>query len=283
MRGLVICLATLTACSGDAATPPDAPPPPDGTPLVQRPAGTPDVLILSVSGHSDILGLATCSGDNITYLDGPGDAVEALVQLFVGLGLTVETAHFADRLEAPAADPQDPARQGFVELVATLEAAFLDWIDGFSNPTRIVIVDHSHGSNWAHIATSILNAPVEYLITLDGICTLWECEHETDVFAWVTANGLFAWDISRPCNRWAVPGQAGLRDTKDVVFQTVRFHLEVQSSSLFPSDGTDNYRIDGSDGGIFRLASTEGHGGVHLAAGSSMAWVMNTILGLEGG
>lgn len=277
MKGLLLCLATLAACSGGAAETANT------AAQNPRPAGSPDILILSVSGHSDILSALTCGGDNTTYLDGPGDAVEALVQVFVGLGLSTETAHFADRLEAPAVSPQDPARQGFAELIATLEAAFFDWVDGFSNPTRIVIVDHSHGSNWAHIATSILNVPVEYLITLDGICLLWECEHQTDVAAWVAANGLFVWDISRPCDRWLVPGQVGLRNTKDVVFPSVRIHLEVQSSSLIPSDGTDNYRIDGSQGGIFRLASVEGHGGVHLAGGSSMGWVMNTILGIEGG
>jgi len=74
-----------------------------------------------------------------------------------------------------------------------------------------------------------------------------------------------------------------LRDTKDIVFDSVRFHLEVQSSSRVPADVVDNVRLDGSDAGVFRLQSDETHSGVHLGAGSSMAWVMTTLLGLEGG
>ncbi len=241
-------------------------------PLRPRPAGAPDVVLLTVSGHTDIASLLLCAeGDNTAYLGDPGDAADVVAEAFESLGLTVQSAHFADRYRGV---PGDPLRAGFVDLLATMQAVFDDWIDGVGDPTRLVLLCHSHGSNWAHIATSLFpEIPVAFLITLDGICTAWECEHDSAL------PGSFPWDIADACARWQVPGQPGLLDTKDVVFPAVRLHIEVRSDDLFISDGRANVRLDGTERDIVTLFSAgETHARVHERGSAALRFVTDAIL-----
>jgi hypothetical protein len=254
-----------------------------GSILPPRPAGTPDVVVLSVSGHDGALSGLLCTSDtNRTYLADPGDAVEAVVGAILGLGLTVEVGAFSDRLLAPDLNRDGLAdnteQYGFEELLATMQWVFDQWMDGVANPTKLVIVAHSHGATWAHMATSVMShIPVSCVVTLDGICSFWECEHTTEVADWVAANALvFTWDVSHPCDAWTVG--AAVYSTKDIAFDNVVTNLEVESSDLFLSDCCDNVRLDGSSDGILTYVSGEDHNGVRSATSDAMTWVSDWIL-----
>jgi len=267
---LVFLLGCLLGCGNSVP----AAPPEGALPL--RPAGSPDVVIFSVSGHAGAISAVLCtSGNNRPYLGDPGDAVDALRDAFDTLGLSVQAAHFSDRFEAGVPDPE---RWGFLELLASMEQVFDLWIDGFSNPTRIVLICHSHGTAWAHTATHVLDhVPVAALVTLDAICAFWECEHDQAI---QQGGRVFPWDIARACAVWPVPGRPQPLDVLDVVFDNVALNLEVQSADTFVFDADDNYRLDGSRDGIHTLAAAEDHNGVRDAQSGAMTWVRDMVLAL---
>jgi hypothetical protein len=127
------------------------------------------------------------------------------------------------------------------------------------------------------MATGVMgHVPVSCLVTLDGICSFWECEHAETVTRWVAANALdFAWDIAHPCDAWTVGG--GVYNTKDVAFESVAMNLEVRSSDFIVSDCCDNVRLDGTTDGIATFLSGEDHNEVRLASGAAMTWVGDWI------
>ena len=270
----LVCAGLLAGCSSGSDAPAAA--------RVQRlrPAGSPDVVVLSVSGHGGTISAVLCtSGSNRAYLGDPGDATEAVAAAFSGLGLSVQVAHFADLFDAP--DLTDLDRLGFLQLLETMQTVFDNWIDGFDNPTHLVLVAHSHGATWAHIACAeMLHIPIEYVVTLDGICLQWPCEHDATIDGWVRRNSPFSFDISQPCDNWPVVGAGIQFNTKDIAFRNVRFNLEVQSTGLV-SDPTDNRRLNGSTTGIHTMTFAEDHGRVHEATSNAMTWVMDMIMTLE--
>jgi len=282
VRGALACVL-LAACGGSD------PPALQSTTEFPRPQGAPDIVLLTVSGHDGSLsGLFCTSESNRSYLGDPGEATDTLVRTLDGLGFTGQVDHYADFFDGIDADgdgvTDNPEQQGFLQLVAQLQAVYDNWILGIDNPTRIVIVAHSHGTVWAHMAASVMShVPIDYLITLDGICYLWECEHEMAVAGWIAANGNPApWDLSTPCDRWPIPGQGGNFNTEDVVFPNVRINLEVQSDDFFLSDETDNLRLDGTRTGVFTFfADGEGHNDVCRDGSDALAWVGDTIRALE--
>lgn len=294
---LLLAAPFATAC-GPNPSPPVAPCVTAFDPGIGGPP--PEILILSLSGHGAGLAAALCTSidddDNRSCLQDAGDAVEVIRQAFQAAGrMTIEERHFADRLRAPDANgdcvPDRMDQLGLVELVATLVAAIAQWIDGQVAPTRIVMVTHSHGTNWRGIAQALRpDIPIAYLIQLDGVCQNWECEHEDAVRTWAQASGLaLGVDIAEPCDDGAqVMGTD--QDLKDVAFAQVGFILEGQSTGPPPlRDTEDNVRLDGSQDCIFRrgpgsvLDPMENHSGVHQAGSPAMDWVAMTIATLEAG
>jgi hypothetical protein len=276
-RLLGLLAVLVAACGGGGATN-------GGSVLNPRPGDAPDVVLLSVSGHDGALNAVLCTSDtNRSYLADPGEAVDGIVAALQDRGLTVEVANFADRLAAPDLNqdgqPDNTEQYGFSELLATMEDVYDNWMAGFDNPTKLVIVAHSHGAVWAHVATSVMShVPVSCLVTLDGVCLLWDCEHADEVTAWVAANSVqVPWDIAHPCGIWQIPGKTALYDTKDVAFDNVVLNLEVESSDPFVSDCCENVRLDGSSKGILTFVSGESHNEVRQADGAAMTWVEDTI------
>lgn len=243
------------------------------------------MVILSVSGHCGLF----CDPfqDNHAYLGDPGGAVEALVQTFTGLGLAdIEVAHFSDRFDELDRDGDGRADElGFLQLLDAIEHVYENWIDGVADPARLVIVGHSHGATWAHIAVGVTpHVPVDYLVTLDGICFEWEPEHNQTISDWFAAQpggNPFPWDISTPCDRWTIPGLSSPLDTKDVPFDHVAWNLEVQGNTLLLQDCCDNRRLDGSTTGIETFPGPDGHSEVDEANSVSMAWVADRIVARE--
>lgn len=254
---------------------------------IGRPAEAPDVLLLSVSGRTFDIADFFCPPDcNVPYLSEPGDAAGATFNDLVGRGYTVVqgdyTAAFRnfDDTGNGLAD-----RYGLQQLLADLEWVHANWIDGFLDPTRIVIVTHSHGAVWAHIAASLLpDVPIEVLVSLDGVCLQWEDDHAPSILDFYAEEGLnpFPWDISAPCDRWDVAGVAALQDTEDVVFANIALNLEVQSNGGIGGGGVedlqDNHRKDGSQDGIRRFKSgSDDHTEVHDPGRGSYQWVLTEL------
>jgi hypothetical protein len=248
-------------------------------------SGSPDVVLITVSGHVGIATDTNCtSADNRSYLSDAGQAGEAVALTLSNLGFGGLIWHYADIFDGVDADDDgivdDVEAQGFLQFISLLQDVYDNWIEGFDNPTFIIIVAHGHGAVWAHMATSILShVPIELLITLDGICGLWECEHQTVVADWLAANGdPYPWDISRPCGLWPVSGQVDSFDTSDVVFSNVRYHLEVQSNDVELRDEVDNYRLDGTRTSVNTFFSAdEDHHDVSLAGSDALTWVDQRI------
>ena len=252
-----------------------------------RPSGSPDVVILSVSGQAGIVTPPdNCSfATNRAYLGDTNRAVSTLANLLGGLGFFGSIGNYASRLENGDLDSDgvdDPDREGFVQLLEDLNFIYDNWIDGFINPTAIIIVSHGHGAVWAHAAVAMLDQiPIAYLITLDGFCTDWDCVHETAVADYQTANANpFPFDMSDPCARWTVVGEGTLFDSQDIAFDNVTFHLEVRSNEML--DVINNRRLDGTEDSIFRFTSTEDHDGITMDGSDAMDWVANFIDSVEG-
>jgi len=255
-----------------------------------RPQGTPDVVLISVSGHVGVLSATNCeSADNRAYLGDGGQATEAIATTLGNLGFSGLIGHYADVFDGIDADGDGvvdaPDGQGFVQLLVLLQNIYDNWIAGFDNPTGIVIVAHGHGAVWAHMAASIMShVPIAYLITLDGICDLWECEHETEVADWLAANGdPYDWDISHPCGLWPVTGRTAVYSTSDVVFDNVKYNLEVQSNDILSfRDEIDNFRLDGTRRGIDTFFSaSEDHNEVRMGTSAALTWIDQRIRTIE--
>lgn len=286
---IALLLLVLLGCGGGGGSgsivPPPAPPAPQPNP---RPEDAPDIVLLTVSGHGSVLSAITCSSeDNRSYLDDAGEAAELLRESFTGAGYTLYEEHFADLLYHPDGNgdglSDDPDKLAFTDLLESLDWIYANWIADFDDPTRIVLVAHSHGTTWAHIAVSIRpDIPIEYLVTLDGVCFAWDCEHGDDMQDWMAASGeQYPYDLSDPCDAFDIPGQSEPLSVKDVVFPNVHVNLEVRSSDFLVSDCCRNYRLDGSRTGIATYDSAESHGDVTLADSDAMAWVVSMIGELE--
>lgn len=253
------------------------------TPTRLRPAGSPDVVVLSVSGRCGNPLFCDAPADNIPYLGYAGDAAEAISAAFQAGGRTVQRADFfASFYSYDDTGDGTADRRGFLDLVNTLSSIQQQWISDFENPTRIVIVAHSHGCVWAHIATSVRpEVPIAYLVSLDGDCLYWETDYPPDITTYFAQYGNpFAWDIRDPCDHWLVSGAASPMDTEDVVWPNVAVNLEVRSNGIV-GDYQINYRTDGSRTNIYTHDSpTDDHEAVHDPSGESMPWVISMLQSL---
>lgn len=272
MRLVLAAVLVLSSCGGGGGGRPAPVPPP------LRPGNTPDVVVISVSGRC--FPLCDPPRDNTAYLGAPGDAAFVVARLFSDLGNAVGHAHFISSLYSYD-DNNDNIldRHGFLELVDLLEWIHANWIHGFRNPTRIVLLAHSHGCVWAHMAASVVqHIPIDYLISLDGNCLNWGASYRSDIDLYFSQNGNpFPWDIRYPCDVWRIPGLSELQDTEDVVTPNVAINLEVRSAYIV-TDFQINHRTDGSRFNVTTFDSTrDDHAGVHDPGGESMPWVLSQL------
>jgi len=270
--------------------------------LTPRPEGSPDVLLLAFSGRCP----PGCHApdDNIDYLT-PRGTVQAVAAVLEARGLSVQTDAAASHLsvhtpgsvsqaQAGAGHTVAASQQGFVQLEDRLTQAEQQWVRGRSNPTRIVLLAHSHGVVWSHaLARAHPEVQIAAMIDLDGVCDFWETDHRQDIQAYLRTRGRNPWgfDLADSCGSVRV---GHIRyDVKDVVFPNVVSDLEVQSARLlgrpdgsfmanFPFDSLQNVRLDGSRSGIqtFRSAS-DTHSSVSWPKSRAMAWVLARLTELS--
>lgn len=285
---------TLTGCLPRAAVlgAPEAPY--TGT-LTPRPPGTPDVVIFAVSGRCRFPCLEAPNG-NWDYL-GPRGAVNEVAEAFRDLGFRVETHAYSAHLLATHRSPisgKDEA--GFVQLDEDFRRVRDELVAGRTNPTRIVLLAHSHGTNWTHqLARLHPSTPIDLMIDLDGICALWESDNRRTFRRFYEERGGSPWplDVSRACDVTFI-GRRAYRP-KDLVYPNVRYDLEVQSrrvggatvDSPGPNllfDSTVNIRPDGTRDGIETLvARVEDHGEITYAGSEALRWVASRIRALPWG
>ncbi|WP_189087881.1 hypothetical protein [Deinococcus ruber] len=264
-------------------------------PLTPRPEGSPDVLILAMSGRCPCLSAPI---NNVDYLM-PRGTVKAVAAAFEAQGLSVQSAgaaaHLTSHLPTTAIQSQlgkgvtvAPPQDGFLQMEARLVAAQRDWIVGRSNPTRIVLLAHSHGVVWTHaLARAHPEVPISLMIDLDGVCDMWESDNRRLIQAYVQQLGHNPWpfDLSNSCASVRV-GHVRY-DLKDVVYPNVTLDLEVQSQRLvkvaggfqanFPFDALTNVRPDGSHTGIQTFRSQDTHSNVSMPGGEALVWIKDKL------
>lgn len=255
--------------------------------LPNRPAGTPDVALFVVSGRC-ALPCNDAPDANWNYLE-PRGTVAQLASDFSDLGLSVQTrAYSAHPLAEHRSRLSGQTELGFEQLLRDVDAQVAASVRGYANPTRIVLVGHSHGVNWTHNLAKLRPAvPITLSIDFDGVCFLWESENRALLRGLYAQSDRSFWprDISRSCaSERTLRGRV---DVKDLVFSNVRHNLEIQSkrpagdAPNFPFDLIRNVRADGSYAGIETFVSAaENHSNVTRPGSAALAWVRERVQGL---
>ena len=233
------------------------------------------VYLLSVSGHCGLL-LCNAPADS-RYLDDPGSAVDALKTFFDSRDVPVIDAHYGDRL----LDTEH--EEGFLTLLERMETiAPILTMPGSS--AKLILVAHSHGATWAHMATRALpDVEVSVLVSVDGVCFGWQLEHGLAVTGWTNRNPghryVTNWEpeeLSAPCGAWTVQGRP--RHTTDVTFASVGINLETRSADTPVFNDTEpNLRLDGARTGICTLPRAETHYQIHRIGSDGMTWVVDKL------
>ena len=259
----------------------------DATTLRLRPADSPDVFILGFAGRCGFAGFGcfNAPNGNEAYLDKEeAQTLQALAEPFTEAGLDARwwsaRAHLNGRSRGFFNFRSEPGFADTTTLVGSIEES---WIGDFDNPTRLVLVGHSHGAVWASLlAWNSPDVTFDYLVYLDGICSVWWSDHRPFIRAGFDARGLRrpfplnTDEAGRPCEALDVPGKTS-QDIDDVVPDNVGVALEIQASRLsIPSDAEPNHRPDGLKTNIYTLRSRNLHAGssaVHVKGTQSMTWV----------
>lgn len=252
--------------------------------LPNRPAGTPDVVVFAFSGRCG----PDCHPDNNRDDWEPAhrDALErALAAEAADLRVEFRTfrAHVHDR---------PGYGRGFLSALSDLDSVHERLITGVANPTRIVVMGHSHGTQFAHLlAYERPDVGFAASILLDSVCLSWDADHAAAFVAALRsppgargAGGPYAVG----CKVKPISGR-GYLDVGDAVPVTIERSLEVHSGDaedldeLSPiRDTTPNSRGDGTTRGIELLtAERESHTRVAEASSqaflAAMAWLANVL------
>ena len=310
-----LCVTALCACAPSAASPeqltraaakPAAAATPSGGGFVptgpagsaetrEREEGTPDLVIIAFSGHC---GLVCHTRNTWSYLDTVSDRTGGVAVLDVikgayeNLGLKVEVFSASSFVTAHYSGISQEMEPGYLQAQAYLDSVYSQLIHGVSNPTRVVLVGHSHGTVWASLlALNNLEVTFDAFISLDAICWQWWGRHKgfiADAFVDSPWPLPFPLDKGDPCGTFAVPG-AGLVNVNDVVSANVIFGLEARThvrllsfDPNFLADDDPNVRINGTTTNIWGISAREGHSDLGRYYNSSIGWVaaMITALGL---
>ena len=207
-----------------------------------RPSGSPDVVILGFAGRCGPPGCGAPSNNKAYLSDPDNQTLQALAGTFESLGHSVQWSSYAATVSQQV---NDHAHPGYYEAQRDLDWINANWIAGFDNPTRLVLVGHSHGAVWASLlAMENPHVTFDVGVYLDGVCNSWEQDNLYFGF-WTDRNLVaeFYWSVGEPypytlstlggaCNAYPVPG-VGYEHLKDVVPWNVTVGIEMQSSPTF--------------------------------------------------
>lgn len=281
--------ATETAADWRSVPTPELP-----TTSRPRPADAPDVAIIAFSGHC---GLWCATQDTWAYLDQPtsqtgGVAVlDAIRGAYLSQGLSVAVFSASSFVTSHRSAISGKVEAGYLQAQAYLDHVKRDWIDGVTDPTRVVLVAHSHGTVWATLlAMNNLDVTFDTFVSLDAICWQWWAKHK-DYVRQAFVDGPFPipfpLDQGDPCGTLSIPGQDRRFDINDVVPANVIYGIEVRTAPRllsfdpnFIADDQPNVRINGTGDNLWGIQASEGHSNVARHYNRSIAWVVSLIEGL---
>ena len=232
---LAVCLSLLlSGCSEITEALDDLTNPPANL----RPFGSPDVVILGFAGRCGPPGCGAPSSNKAYLSDTENNTLQVMAETFESSGHSVRTYSYAATVSQYENDHFHP---GYYEAQGDLDRIYTDWIAGFDNPTRLILVGHSHGAVWSSLlAMENPHVAFDVGVYLDGVCNQWEQDNlyfgfwtdrnlVAEFYAGVGAPYPATLDIlGGACNAYPVPG-FGYKHLKDVVPWNVTVGVELQS------------------------------------------------------
>ncbi len=245
-------------------------------------------MFVAVSGHC----LPGCGlSPNAEYLLSRG-TVHALAEPFLAEGFAVSAFAATDNFF------DEPDALGFLSLVQGLLDIREELVARWDNPTRFIVVAHSHGAVWAHLALFVLEGwgaplPVDVLVDLDALSLGWEDKAFLGIGdAWAPiirahardTGQMWPFDIANASDSVRIPGLTSPQDIEDVVPDSVLINLEVWSDDgLGVRDSQLNHRLDGSERDLVLFRALENHETTDDPRSQSVTWAarqLRTIYGL---
>jgi len=259
--------------------------------LRSRPAGSPDLVIIAFSGHC---GLVCHTRNTWSYLDSASEetggvaVLDGIRRAYERLGLDVEVFSASSFVTAHYSAISQELEPGYLQAQAYLDGVKRDWIVGRSDPTRVVLVGHSHGTVWASLlAMNNLDVTFDSFVSLDAICWQWWARHRGFVSqAYLNSPWPIPYPLDHgdPCGSLQVPGQSQRMNITDVFGANVVFGLEVRTNfrlfTLDPNvlaDDVPNLRINGTSINIWGIEAAEAHSNLGRYYNQSIAWVTSMI------
>jgi hypothetical protein len=258
---------------------------------VPRPTDSPDLVIIAFSGHC---GLVCHTRNTWSYLDSASEetggvaVLDGIRRAYERLGLDVDVFSASSFVTSHYSTISEELEPGYLQAQAYLDSVKRDLITGRSDPTRVVLVGHSHGTVWASLlAMNNLDVTFDAFISLDAICWQWWARHRGFVSeAYLNSPWPIPYplDGGDPCGNLQVPGRSSPMNINDVVGANVIFGLEVRTNfKLFSfdpnvlADDTPNLRINGTAMNIWGIEATEDHSQLGRYYNQSIAWVTSMI------
>lgn len=273
----------LTACSG-TSTPTVVTPPAPTLPL--RPAGTFDYYVIGISGKCahDELGRACWNilpaslqtlntKNNYNYLV-PRKTVPLIVNAIYGKGHSVAYRGYAASLEDRINTGSGITEQhpGFMTLATDVANIYKTAINGFSNPSKLVFVAHSHGVVWAHLFSTLYpQVPIEMEFDFDGVCAYWQTDNKGDFERLGYGN---ITDFEGLCRTRDALSGGNPTDMHNITQPNVRYNVEIQSNDWKLSDGISNRRPDGTATRIYSAKFQEDHSRVTEENSQGLAYAV---------
>ena len=143
-----------------------------------RPAESEAIALLAFSGRC---GHPGCGAPlwNTRYLDEKGTTLSvayALKDVVAG-----GTVRYATAAAVVSKQRSKHSAMGYYEMQGLLDDIVDTSIRGFDNPTRLVLLGHSHGTVWMSLlAYENPEVTFDYAIYLDGVCNSWERDNLTN-------------------------------------------------------------------------------------------------------
>lgn len=282
--------ARSTAALGPVGVP--APEVRQAPPSARRPEGSPDLVIIAISGHC---GLVCNTRDTWSYLDHATDStggvavLDGIKRAYEALGFKkIETFTASSFVTAHYSSISGRMEPGYLQAQAYLDEVKRELIDGYVDPARVVLVGHSHGTVWASLlAMNNIDVTFDAFVSLDAICWMWWNKHKQFIQQ-TFVNGPwtipFPLDQGDPCGTLQIPGHSKRANINDVVSANVILGLEVRTAfrlfSLDPNvlaDDEVNVRINGSDLNLWGVVATESHSNLGKYYNQSIGWVASMI------
>lgn len=258
----------------------------------------PDVLVIGFAGRCGFWPTCSAPNDNRAYLgyEPTPNTLGAVAGAFEELGYSTATYSFRSHLL-----DSSTWGSGYLSAQDALEWVTTNWIEERENPTRLVLVAHSHGNQFMSLlAMDNPELTFDWGIYLDAVCSQWETDHlygsesgtEPYYFpGWFETvygqreNYPVPLNVIDACDAYPVPGLVEMQDISDVVPYNVTWSVEVSSSGEafgMVRDDDPNHRPDGTNGIEAGLAGLdqldEGHLEVHTEGSQAMTWVQQMIL-----